>query len=506
VKRWWVKLRLGLGVILLVLLAWLLASSIYPKNGVERYKDQLRASGEKLTIDELVPPRVPPEKNGAELFNQASPYSKFHGGVIDTNRPPAKQMVGPGKAMIGWAQPGIMSADHGKIVTNSWKDIEADLKYRAPGVEMLQKAVTYPELDFGLNYYDLGHYLDYTIGMRQAARLLSAASSFKLHRGDTPSAATNLHTSLALVNVWKNEPLVVSQAQRLAMASIACDAQWELLQATNLTDSELATLQRDWEEMEFVRPMEDALKMTRVLRLQEIQQFRSSNSPSMSLRSIFGSNTSSSSNMIKDLADAGRHKTWDVLWRVSWSYEDELHDLQGYQVLIDTVRQIETNGFFEGALLEKNRKLKALQLSGTNWLRDSLNNYFMDVFGNAPESLGRVTDVMLAREAARRLAMTAITLKRYQLRHGAWPADLKALVPEVLSEVPKDPVDGQPLRYRPNADGTFLLYSIGSDGKDDGGDPTITDSSYNWLHAGDWVWPQPATPKEVQDYYDHLPK
>ena len=33
-------------------------------------------------------------------------------------------------------------------------------------------------------------------------------------------------------------------------------------------------------------------------------------------------------------------------------------------------------------------------------------------------------------------------------------------------------MDGQPLRYRRNADGTFLLYSIGENGKDDGGNPS----------------------------------
>jgi hypothetical protein len=32
-------------------------------------------------------------------------------------------------------------------------------------------------------------------------------------------------------------------------------------------------------------------------------------------------------------------------------------------------------------------------------------------------------------------------------------------------------MDGQPLRYRPNPDGTFLLYSVDLDGRDDGGKP-----------------------------------
>ena len=46
-------------------------------------------------------------------------------------------------------------------------------------------------------------------------------------------------------------------------------------------------------------------------------------------------------------------------------------------------------------------------------------------------------------------------------------------MPEFVPKVPLDPVDGQPLRYRRNADGTFLLYSVGENGKDDGGNPAL---------------------------------
>ena len=69
-------------------------------------------------------------------------------------------------------------------------------------------------------------------------------------------------------------------------------------------------------------------------------------------------------------------------------------------------------------------------------------------------------------------------------------------------------MDGQPLRYRRNADGNFPLYSVGENGVDDGGNPAlesgVTSSSYAWQnpHALDWVWPQPATVAEIQKYYE----
>jgi hypothetical protein len=100
-------------------------------------------------------------------------------------------------------------------------------------------------------------------------------------------------------------------------------------------------------------------------------------------------------------------------------------------------------------------------------------------------------------------------LKRYELRNHRLPDKLNELVPEYLKSVPIDCMDGQPLRYRQNADGTFLLYSVGPNGKDDGGNPAegkdfAAMNIHNWLDLFvlDWIWPQPATEAEIKAYYD----
>jgi hypothetical protein len=62
-------------------------------------------------------------------------------------------------------------------------------------------------------------------------------------------------------------------------------------------------------------------------------------------------------------------------------------------------------------------------------------------------------------------------------------------------------MDGKDLRYRLNADGTYLLYSVGEDGVDNGGDPTPKEGKGPGFRNGrDWVWPRPATAEEVQAY------
>jgi hypothetical protein len=64
---------------------------------------------------------------------------------------------------------------------------------------------------------------------------------------------------------------------------------------------------------------------------------------------------------------------------------------------------------------------------------------------------------------------TIIALRAYQLTHGHLPTDLSALVPEFLDEVPVDDFDGQPLRYSAERK---IVYSVGKNLKDDGGDDT----------------------------------
>ena len=122
--------------------------------------------------------------------------------------------------------------------------------------------------------------------------------------------------------------------------------------------------------------------------------------------------------------------------------------------------------------------------------------------------LGNSFKKVMNAECSQRMTVVAIALKRFQLAHGIFPEKLSELTPEILAIVPLDPVDGQPLRYRRNADETFLLYSIGDDGVDDGGNPKSSGDSQSlqWQHGRDWVWPQPATPAEVQFFYDHPPK
>jgi hypothetical protein len=87
----------------------------------------------------------------------------------------------------------------------------------------------------------------------------------------------------------------------------------------------------------------------------------------------------------------------------------------------------------------------------------------------------------------------AVALEKHRLLHGAYPASLApVLAADPALAALHDPFDGQPYRYRRDADGGFTLWGIGPDLKDDGGTPTKLDASGVRQRPFDLVWRIPG--------------
>jgi hypothetical protein len=65
-------------------------------------------------------------------------------------------------------------------------------------------------------------------------------------------------------------------------------------------------------------------------------------------------------------------------------------------------------------------------------------------------------------------ATTMFALGEYHRRNVQYPERLDQLVPEFLPRLPIDYADRKTLRYRRTGD-TYILYSVGTNGVDDGG-------------------------------------
>jgi hypothetical protein len=80
----------------------------------------------------------------------------------------------------------------------------------------------------------------------------------------------------------------------------------------------------------------------------------------------------------------------------------------------------------------------------------------------------KVQDAHDRTEQIERNVQVAFALAAYRHDHGRYPAKLDELAPRYLKTVPGDVFSGKALVYRPAEKG-YLLYSVGVNGKDDGG-------------------------------------
>jgi hypothetical protein len=417
-----------------------------------------------------------------------------------------------GKAMIGWQQPDVRSVD----TTNSWQDIGAAVTQNTNIFTLLHKVISKPDFDFQIQYGRGFGTLDFPkfelAESKESAMWFSAAAVYHLHVGDTALAVDDVRAMLAITQALRDERFAISELVRIAIAKATSDPTWEILQSPAVTDGQLAELQNDWANLDFITSGENALAMERITARLSLAEWRAS--PSKFASDL---NIDQAAGVKYGLAGDAKSfwtslsmKPKIFMWEHWWSYPDELRSLKGYEILLNGLRMAQTNGSFESALDYENHQLEKLQLPEDDSGFFSANPDFHSLLSQSVAVMRTFTGRIMTAEVAKRVVTTAIALKRYQLKNGNYPPSLDALVPEFLTAVPLDPAaDGIPLRYRLNGDGTYLLYSVGLNGKDDGGNPALEKSveggNNYWLnnHALDWVWPQPATETEIRNYWAH---
>jgi hypothetical protein len=90
-------------------------------------------------------------------------------------------------------------------------------------------------------------------------------------------------------------------------------------------------------------------------------------------------------------------------------------------------------------------------------------------------------------EALMETARIGLAARIYLAREKHWPAAVADLVPGILIEEPMDPFTGKPFVFRVDKDG-LLVYSLGSNEKDDGGRGTFSIAQLVTPKDDDWAW------------------
>ncbi|NBR87269.1 MAG: hypothetical protein EB082_13595 [Verrucomicrobia bacterium] len=467
------------------------------------FKAQLVAKGEKLAIADHVPKLPPALSNAApDFITVAKRLPEFNSEWYA----PRMHLVAPSRARVMWMQP--------ELPTDKFPDLWPELcAYRELNRETFSNLVTLaerPKMVFDLKLESgadllLPHLSD----LKKANMLLGYAAMVDLHQGQPAEAFANWQTCVRVGGRF-HEALLISQLVRMAMGFNALTVTWEALQTNAWSPVQLAAIQADWQAFEGASMAETAWSMECVFGDIEAKRMRTDSKRANRYLEFLGSGGmafgSTSASFWDDLKDDPEKAAQRVgtaahlfAWRGWLSYSDEQLSLQHAQALLDGARTTTRSNSYQLGKAVTATAMSRLP-KASRWFILSRDSVFFTPTTQA--------DRFAKFETCHRLTFTAIALHRHRLKHGKFPASLGALVPEFLAEVPRDFMDGQPLRYQLQPDGQFRLWSVGEDFKDDGGDPTPVGAPsinpFDWLAGRDWVWPQAASEAEVAAYHAEL--
>jgi hypothetical protein len=497
-------------VLLAILALFILEENIRGHILLARYKAELRAKGEKLTVAELNLPKPAKPSDAAvdllragaeleELGKQSPLLFNWEFNVCSLH------FTGPGCCTVRQVQ-----ADTGLTLRNmdvaaaprgarryqpvtqemcSWEQLADQVGLAREPFHRARAALQQPVIAVPTDY---GQGFDAGIPQERAAASISAWLSttalYDLYRKDPDAALGSILAIADLMRLLQDDHLIRSQSDRSWIGKRGLDISWEALQAPGWTDEQLAKLQMTWEKASTINEFAAGAEGERAIALDEWEQ--EVRKPISQLLNWSDFSLSS----WEDVCGWAQAITWFMAWK----QQDQARGVWVWQNTMEDVRSaVRTSAW----TVAHKQFEETEHEEWDHWSFYDHWRYLMSKPGFPmtsrllPINVHYYVQKLLENETQREMTVAAIALTRYQLRHGSMPPNLAALVPEFCARIPHDYMDGVDLRYRLNADGTWILYSVGDDGVDNGGDPRPLKPRrllFSIWDGRDAVWPQPA--------------
>jgi hypothetical protein len=305
-------------------------------------------------------------------------------------------------------------------------------------------------------------------------RLLRLRASAALVLGRDDAAFQDLRLTLRLLDYQRQQPTLYYQDMRAYAVADGLQPLWEGLQARRWTAGQLEALQQALQDF---NPLEDFAARARLVALANAA-FVEAIIPTMSPAS------EPWSGFHPQARQTLRWTRW--FYPVGWSLQD--------QAAIGRLwlqhSESPTSGWAHPLRSDSETGLSH------ELLRGSSDPFFATFLVPRVAMMNwELRETLPFGQTVAHLAMLACALERQRLLTGTRPETLAGLVPGVLGESPVDPMNGRAFGYRPVAGQGFVLYSVGSNGTDEQGEPCPR--RVNWrgepeawfrLDQNDWVW------------------
>jgi len=475
----------------------------------EKYKREWEAKGEKFDFADFVPPFVPNDQNFALTPIVFTGYGQIltrDGKVIppdkrDTNFVNRLKMDivhnyedSPKDGDWRVAKPTdlkkwrdyytALSAKSNEFPVASQPqtpaaDVLLALSKHAPAIEELRQAAQLPSSRFPLDY-DIDDpaeiLLPHLAALKQCSLALQLRAIAELQNGQSEQAFDDVMLALRLADSIRTEPFIITHLVRIAILQITLQPVWEGLAEHQWSDAQLAALDAELAKLDFPADYEFSVRSERAAHVKIVDWLEQKRSRFWELFSMFNEDERNLMNNFGLTVEI-------YLMPKGWYYQSQIVLSQVQQQWVLPMVNPELQTVSPQAARESTNAVGSLRPSGINLFARLL----------LPE-LGNYANRIAYGQTAVNLARVAIALERYQLAHGEYPGSLDALTPQFMKKIPHDVIGGQPLKYHREADGRFVLYSVGWNETDDGGVVAFTKGQTPTvdISQGDWVWRYPA--------------
>ena len=275
--------------------------------------------------------------------------------------------------------------------------------------------------------------LDHISNMRRSVMLLNLEALLHAESGQADDAIRSVLSGFGLARSLLKEPTTISQLVRVACHSLSLTTLERITNRIDLTNEQLVELSGHLDDTERSSGMTNAFVGERCMGLSFFM------SPTSIDPGVFGNTPA---RPILALCQAAG-----------------LVDMDGV-IYLDLM-----NGYLEVTRLPFHQRLKAIE--AVNDKLESTSKIHIFVHSLMP-ALSRIATIEMRHIAKLRVTRVGFAVQRFRLSTGRLPDTLEELIPTYLDTVPKDPFDGNGLRYKKRERG-FVVYSVNEDLHDDGG-------------------------------------
>ncbi|HUR44888.1 MAG TPA: hypothetical protein VMZ27_03350 [Candidatus Saccharimonadales bacterium] len=467
-----------------------------------KHKQTVEAKGQSLDWKAFVPPAIPNEQNLAmtPLFKGLLDLQRTPRGIVWGDQSGVERLKKVEKIFRDTGKnkmPGsgnleknqlISIPDYQKYFQNNTNVPHApnaqtpaeDVLFALSGFEPELKEIkaaagTYSLTRFPIRYEDnMGCLLPHLARIKPVVHYLNAHAIASLEAGRTQDAFEDLKLSYRLTDIFKDEPFVISHLVRIACASMSTQIVKEGLARHQWSVEQLEWIQDYCAKCDLLGSIAKSLQAERAFCITGLDMLRRGEIPLLVILGVEQDNSPFSGFL---------HSPFAKLIPKGWYYQNMLSVSEFHAKYLQT------------SIMPDQHRVDPAQAEAVDPAIKQIRTTPYNVFAKLVTPALINISIRAARwQTALDHATIACALEKYRLAQQHYPESLDALQPQFIAKLPSDVITGNAYHYQ-KTETDYLLYSVGWNGKDDGGQVGATASGNNVDgKKGDWVWSLTPTP------------